>query len=104
VATNVQAMGGRAILSGVVGSDASGRTLVERAAGCGCRAEGIFAVEGRPTTVKTRIVAHSQQVVRVDRETSGPLPGEILESVAGFLRETAPRVDALLLSTMPRAC
>jgi len=98
VATNIQAMGGQAVLSGVVGADETGRTLTERAAGCGCHAHGIFAVEGRPTTIKTRIVAHSQQVVRVDRETKGPISGEALDQVMDFVRTAVPRVEAGLLS------
>jgi D-beta-D-heptose 7-phosphate kinase/D-beta-D-heptose 1-phosphate adenosyltransferase len=98
VATNVQAMGGAAILSGVAGKDAMGEILREHAVACGSSATGIIAADERPTTVKTRIVAHSQQVVRVDRETRAPLDPASESRLLSFLRETAAGADAIILS------
>ena len=64
VGHNLTALGARSLLVGVVGDDAEGAWLRAHA---GDR-RGIFVDPGRPTTVKTRIIAHHQQVVRVDNE------------------------------------
>jgi D-beta-D-heptose 7-phosphate kinase/D-beta-D-heptose 1-phosphate adenosyltransferase len=82
----------------VAGKDAMGEILREHAVACGSSATGIIAADERPTTVKTRIVAHSQQVVRVDRETRAPLDSASESRLLSFLRETAPEVDAVILS------
>lgn len=98
VATNVQAMGGRALLAGVVGDDAPGRTLRATATDHGCVADGVIIASDRPTTVKTRIVAHSQQVVRVDREERRPLDAAVLARLGDFVRAHISQADAVLLS------
>ena len=85
VARNVQALGGRASLAGFVGDDADGRDLSALCAGAGLEATGLVAVPGRPTTVKTRIVAHHQHVVRLDREEDGAVG----ETAAAGLRTRA---------------
>jgi D-beta-D-heptose 7-phosphate kinase/D-beta-D-heptose 1-phosphate adenosyltransferase len=68
VAVNIVAMDGRASIVAIVGEDGMGHRLREELERQGVRHEGIVADPGRPTTVKTRIIAHNQQVVRVDRE------------------------------------
>lgn len=85
VARNVRALGGRVALAGLVGDDADGRDLRSLCDEAGIAADGILAVPGRPTTVKTRIVAHHQHVVRFDREEDGAAP----DSAAAALRTRA---------------
>lgn len=70
VARNIRALGGEASLAGVVGDDAAGRDLrrILEEGGIGTRA--VVSLAGIRTTVKTRVVADRQQVVRVDREDS----------------------------------
>ena len=80
VALNVQVLGGQAIVAGVVGKDSSGMELMEVLSSAGICTEGIVVCEGARTTVKTRVVAERQQVVRVDREDQ---PGQI----AGVMKE-----------------
>ena len=70
VASNVRAMGGRADVAGVVGRDAHGRTLVQLLSQAGAGISAIMTLPRLPTTVKTRILADRQQVVRVDWEKS----------------------------------
>ncbi|MHB1189820.1 MAG: bifunctional heptose 7-phosphate kinase/heptose 1-phosphate adenyltransferase, partial [Armatimonadota bacterium] len=65
VVNNILALGGKAAIVGVVGSDDAGRSLVSRLADAGADVSGIVTDSARPTTRKTRIIAHSQQVVRV---------------------------------------
>jgi len=64
VAANLSALGAVPVLLGVAGGDAAGAELRARLAEHGVDAGGVLADAGRPTTVKTRIIAHSQQVVR----------------------------------------
>jgi len=72
VVNNIHAMGGRVGVAGVVGGDGIGRRLLQEFHERGIEHAGVVVELPRPTTVKTRIVAHSQQVVRVDREQRSP--------------------------------
>lgn len=68
VATNATALGARAIVAGVIGRDAPGRSLLRILRGMGASTEAVLPVPHVPTTVKTRVLADRQQVVRVDWE------------------------------------
>ena len=72
-AANAAAVGACALLGGIVGDDPEGARLRELLARRGVEAGGVLVETGRPTTTKTRIVAHNQQVVRVDRERTAPI-------------------------------
>jgi len=72
-AANVVSLGGRATLGGVVGEDRSAEQLREALCECGIKPDALVVDDGRPTTTKTRIVAHGQQLVRVDGEERMPL-------------------------------
>lgn len=73
VVRNIAALGGRAIPVGARGDDRDGEAFERLCRESGIATEGLVVAPGRPTTVKTRVVAHNQQVVRVDREAEGPL-------------------------------
>lgn len=68
VASNVAALGGRVTVCGMVGHDPAGSRLVAALAAFGARTDGIVVSRDRPTIQKTRIIAHNQQLVRLDRE------------------------------------
>jgi len=89
VARNLASLQVPCELFGAVGPDSAAqqlqRLLAEQAIGCA----GLLSQAGRQTSVKTRIVAHQQQVVRVDRETREPL-------AAAGTRQLLARVDAAL--------
>ena len=70
VAANVVALGAQCDVVGCVGSDDAGDELKERLRGLGVGIEGLVETPERPTTVKTRVLAGHQQVVRIDREDS----------------------------------
>jgi D-beta-D-heptose 7-phosphate kinase/D-beta-D-heptose 1-phosphate adenosyltransferase len=70
VARNILALGGTVATVGVIGADRSGETVGEQFDACGLDTAGLIADASRPTTVKTRIVAHNQQVVRADAEST----------------------------------
>jgi rfaE bifunctional protein kinase chain/domain len=90
VAANARSLGGLPVLVGVVGQDAAGARVSEELVRVGVETCLVEARGGRPTTVKTRIVAHHQQVVRADREQSDDLPTtleeEVLDRVQAALR------------------
>jgi D-beta-D-heptose 7-phosphate kinase/D-beta-D-heptose 1-phosphate adenosyltransferase len=71
VVSNVRALGGRAACAGIVGDDAAGRLLARTLDDLGASTAGLIVDRHRPTIEKTRIIAHQQQMVRLDRE-AGP--------------------------------
>jgi rfaE bifunctional protein kinase chain/domain len=98
VVNNVCALGGQAMIAGLVGADGAGRTLAEKLAEEGADVTGLMVSDFRPTTQKTRIIAHSQQVVRVDHEMRDPISPEEEARLIGFLETAIPQCDAVLLS------
>jgi rfaE bifunctional protein kinase chain/domain len=97
VAANVRDLGGRAILVGVVGEDDAGRRIRAALTEAGVEAD-LTAVPGRRTTVKTRIVAHHQQIVRADREDTAELSPQSVSAVEQCLRRAVPECAALIVS------
>jgi D-beta-D-heptose 7-phosphate kinase/D-beta-D-heptose 1-phosphate adenosyltransferase len=98
VAVNVVALGAAARMAGLVGEDAMGERLCEELGRIGVDTAGVLRVPGRPTTRKTRIVAHSQQVVRVDLEDRSPIAPEREQSLLERVLRLAPGVDAVVFS------
>jgi D-beta-D-heptose 7-phosphate kinase/D-beta-D-heptose 1-phosphate adenosyltransferase len=96
VARNIRALGGAVLLAGVVGKDRTGGILCEDLVANGIATDLVVSSE-RPTTVKTRVVAHHQQVVRVDRETHGPLPAKISDELIERICAVLPKVDAVII-------
>jgi rfaE bifunctional protein kinase chain/domain len=72
VALNLTGLKARVEIAGLVGNDAAGKHVTRILRGRGIGVTAVVQDHERPTTVKTRVIAHSQQVVRVDREMKGP--------------------------------
>jgi rfaE bifunctional protein kinase chain/domain len=98
VAANVRALGGEATLVGLVGADAAGASVEAALREAGVLPRLVVSKTGRPTTVKTRIVAHHQQVVRADREQTGDVEGPTAAALVDALREALASCDALVVS------
>jgi len=98
VAANLRALGGEAVPVGVLGADADGDQLLQGFASRGIETSRVVRDSGRPTTVKTRIIAHSQQVVRADREARAHLEGPVGGAVRRGLEEEIARADGLIVS------
>src|SRR6185437_9320239 len=98
VVNNVVALGARACMVGVVGDDEAGRQLLDELSARGVDVSGVIVSTGVPTTLKTRIVAHSQQVVRVDREQRTPLPAEVRGRLVDAAVAECAEVDAVIIS------
>jgi D-glycero-beta-D-manno-heptose-7-phosphate kinase len=98
VANNVNALGGQAVLAGVIGRDVAGDKVRHSLVQSGVEDALALAEAGRPTTIKTRIVAHHQQVVRADRERVEDLPGDIEDALIERIREALPSCRAVVVS------
>jgi len=102
-AHNVHALGARVVPIGVVGRDAPGDEVLGLFHGAGMPTDGIVTENGRPTPVKTRIMAGGypatrQQVVRLDREPEGELQTITEDALMTRLTGLAERADAILVS------
>ncbi|MEO6056290.1 MAG: PfkB family carbohydrate kinase [Gemmatimonadales bacterium] len=97
VAANVAALGARCLLVGTVGDDVDGATIRQELAVAHLEDRFVLSVAGRPTTSKTRIIARSQQIVRIDDEVDALLDGPDLERLGRVVREALTDADALLL-------
>lgn len=97
VLNNIVAAGGSALVAGVVGNDQMGNWLVQKLEESGIGAEGIIR-EDRPTTVKTRIVAQNQQVVRFDRESRTSVLPSSIERIVNFIEAERERLGAIVIS------
>jgi D-beta-D-heptose 7-phosphate kinase/D-beta-D-heptose 1-phosphate adenosyltransferase len=75
-----------------------GQEIVERVKGLGLRTDGIIAESHRPTSIKTRVVAHNQQVVRFDRESRKKLGSKSIEKILDFIKKMQGNYDAILVA------
>jgi D-beta-D-heptose 7-phosphate kinase/D-beta-D-heptose 1-phosphate adenosyltransferase len=98
VAGNVRALGGRAALAGVVGHDSAGGRVREALDAAGVETALVLSDRGRPTTVKTRIIAHHQQVVRADRERADDVDADLEGELAASVRSSLSSCQALVVS------
>ncbi len=97
VAWNVQSLGGRGEVAGVVGRDSDARALKSLLQQGGVGVNALWTHDDVRTTVKTRIIADRQQVVRVDWEDALELEGESLDGFCGLLREQIAEVDGVII-------
>jgi D-beta-D-heptose 7-phosphate kinase/D-beta-D-heptose 1-phosphate adenosyltransferase len=97
-AANVLGLGGRALLGSVAGVDRAGEQLRDLLLAQGAEAHGLLGDPGRRTTTKTRVVAHSQQVVRLDDEHRTTLPAALEDQLLGWAEAQQSRADVFLLS------
>jgi D-beta-D-heptose 7-phosphate kinase/D-beta-D-heptose 1-phosphate adenosyltransferase len=98
VAHNLAALGGRVELLALVGKDDRADRLRSAMRDQGIDPTGLIEDPDRPTTLKTRIMAGRQQVVRVDRESRDPLRGAVRDRFVAKLREAANRAGGLVVS------
>ncbi len=97
VAANVAAIGAEVTLVAAVGDDTRGEQLRTELVTAGIRDDGVMTIAARPTTSKTRVVARSQQMVRIDEEDAALLEGDALEELQARLAAILRDADAVLL-------
>ncbi len=98
VINNMVTLGATPILCGVVGNDTAGEKIVGTLRQMGLVTEGILFEEDRPTTVKTRVVAHNQQIVRFDRENARYIKPESEEKLLQFIKDNLDGINAIVVS------
>ena len=98
VVNNIYSLGGKASLCGVIGDDEMGQKVIQRLSEMGIERSGISIEPGRQTTVKTRIIAHQQQLVRIDRETTQHPKVSTLRSLSEYLKRNIKSFDGVILS------
>jgi D-beta-D-heptose 7-phosphate kinase/D-beta-D-heptose 1-phosphate adenosyltransferase len=98
VAMNVVTLGGHAILAGVIGDDDAGGAISRLIAGEIQVESALIVAFGRPTTSKTRFIAGTQQLLRLDEETTAPLDEATAAALFRRVEEALPGVDVVILS------
>lgn len=98
VARNIASLGGRVRLLSITGNDAPAERLVELLREHRLDATDLVTDPSRPTTLKSRVIASRQQVVRVDRESRAPLVGPAREALRRRLRERLDDVHGVIVS------
>jgi len=98
VLANIVALGARATVVGVIGADSAGERLRSELDEMGASGETLIIDVARPTTLKTRIIAHSQLVVRADRERRTPVDNQTEERIIEALKRAIPNADAFVVS------
>lgn len=98
VARNIRELTPHIALIGLAGEDPAGARLLELLQGSGIDVSGVQRIAGVPTTVKTRIIARNQQVVRVDRERRHSLDKAGLVRIMERVEQAIPRADAVVVA------
>ena len=98
VALNIQSLGASPYICAVIGDDSDGENFLSLLKAQGLSNEGLIKIKTRPTTVKTRIIAHSKQIARVDAETERNLSGSntllVLNKIKQIIADQ--RIDAII--------
>lgn len=98
VARNLREFDTDTAVMGLTGPDSHGKTLIRLLESAGIRTDGVLQEAGAATTVKTRVIARHQQVVRVDRERKTALAGEQLRRASQYLEQAVPGVEAIVVA------
>ena len=98
VALNVQSLGGMPFICAIIGDDKDGDEFLSLLQSQNLSDQGILKIQDRPTTVKTRIIAHNQQIVRVDAETDENISEAETEVMIGMIKKilTEQKIDAII--------
>jgi rfaE bifunctional protein kinase chain/domain len=97
-AANVAALGGAPFLAGLVGDDPAGETVCGLLREKGVDVGPVVRDRGRPTATKTRVVAHGQQVVRIDQETPGAIEPDLEDALLARIGRVLPVVRGCVVS------
>ena len=98
VAANITALSGKPYLIGIIGQDSSGDKLQRALKNAGISTDNIIVTGERPTILKSRVIAGSQQVVRVDREERSYLPDKLSDRVLSAAKKIISKVDTIIIS------
>ena len=98
VAFNILSLNSKPTLIGVIGTDSTGEKLTENLSDNNISTHGILTSTEKPTILKSRIIAHHQHVVRVDREDPTPLSQETTQKLFSKFSDSLENTKAIILS------
>lgn len=98
VASNITSLGAKAYIVTVIGDDLNGLCMKEMLEDKNINADYVVVDKQRPTTLKTRIVASNQQVVRVDKEVKGAFSDKTEDNILQSIDEVMKKVDGVIIS------
>ncbi|HAA04006.1 MAG TPA: D-glycero-beta-D-manno-heptose-7-phosphate kinase [Syntrophobacteraceae bacterium] len=98
VVHNLADLGGQVLVGGLIGEDSAGDQVCDLLRQLDIAIQGVIREPGRPTTIKTRVIAHHQQVVRFDREWRTTPQDASREAMMAYIRTVLPTVDGIIVS------
>jgi D-beta-D-heptose 7-phosphate kinase/D-beta-D-heptose 1-phosphate adenosyltransferase len=98
VFNNILALGGKADLCGVIGSDESGRLLMKELGTKRSSRGGVVIDHDRPTTRKSRVIAHNQQIVRYDIEGRSELKAALRQKILRYVESRIRELSCVVVS------
>ncbi len=98
VANNILSLGGKVKICGVVGRDDMGRWIIDRLKSDGVCTDGIVIETGRPSSKKTRVIAHNQHVVRFDHESRGEINQLSQDMIFEYIRTHINNIKVVVIS------
>jgi len=104
VAKNIRDLGAKVYLTGVIGKDNKGILLKEKLKGNSIPIIGIKEDSLRPTTTKTRIIAHHQQIVRIDEEKTEEIQEKTIKELITFIVKKINGIDGVIMSDYAKGC
>lgn len=97
VANNIASLGGIPVMVGVIGQDNAGALLRNTIQEAGFPTDGLVTDSQRPTTIKTRVIAHHQHVVRIDQESKNDIDGNVRSQLVDIVSRSIKSLDAIVL-------
>ena len=97
VACNLSKLSAKIRIIGLVGNDAESEILTNKLQDAGVDTKSMIKDATRPTTVKIRVIAHNQQVIRTDHETTSNIQEEKLEDIESILDNILPKTDGIII-------
>ncbi|RLD16429.1 MAG: D-glycero-beta-D-manno-heptose-7-phosphate kinase [Caldiserica bacterium] len=95
---NIISLESEAVLFGVIGEDITGEKAIEIFKNYGVNTDGIVIEKNRPTTLKTRIIARTQQMIRVDKESSHKIKRETSKEILKKIENNIDKFDGIIIS------
>ncbi|MDI6781799.1 MAG: D-glycero-beta-D-manno-heptose-7-phosphate kinase [bacterium] len=98
VVNNIRVLGGKVYPVGIVGEDGTAQKLIAELKKKGIDIDGIVVDSERPTTLKSRVIAHSQQILRIDREQRGEIHEWVVKQMLSYIKMLLPEIKAVVVS------
>lgn len=96
VVLNVASLGAKPLVFSVIGDDSTGSSLLDILREAGLSVDGIIQEAGRPTTIKERVIAGSQQLLRVDSETEKAISSASVSALLAAVKASISHVDVII--------